>query len=409
MQLSTEELYSQVLLPCINWLERHGVNYPWSFQQKSRLQSTDELPPFYPVWVSEVMLQQTRTAAVRPYYQAWMQKWPNLERLAAAREEEVLKAWEGLGYYNRAIKLHHCAKLLSKQEGLPQSAEELQTLPGIGPYIAAAIASISLNQAVLALDTNVLRILSRLTKNQPSPSQQRLWQASFTAPLSRLGWRGAGNIALIQLGQQNCLASKPLCYSCPLAEVCSSAGSEAWQEYPAKKARSIEKVTTERIIAFNPGLYKGGGDEHKHGKEPSIEAKTSGKIILARNLHKHLRHVWRLPSKELIASLCKQPIDSDALIFAGSFAHHYLSTREAVQVYELRGHALRALQHALASTSNCTKEANEGDEAQAQAYLDGWELRSFSLKQQAELSLAGPYRRFINDYLSAKTQSTSSL
>ena len=129
------------------------------------------------------MLQQTRVETVLPYYSAWLERWPSLSQLATATEQQVLKQWEGLGYYSRALNMLKCAQQCVYEQGqteLPQNSSALRKLPGIGEYISAAVASISSNEAILALDTNVKRIFSRLYQEQPNPTSIKAWQK--TAP-----------------------------------------------------------------------------------------------------------------------------------------------------------------------------------------------------------------------------------
>ena len=208
-------------------------------------------PTPYGVWVSEIMLQQTRIEAVIPYYERFMQALPTVQALAAADQQTLYKLWEGLGYYSRVRNLQKAAQQLVEQNGgqLPSQYEQLLKLPGIGPYTAGAIASIAFGQAVPAVDGNVLRVLARLLG----------YPHSVTAPqgkkyLTQLAWQavpsnnaGAFNQAVMELGQTVCLPGAAVrCTACPLADLCTARAQGTAAELPvrdAPKARKIEQKT----------------------------------------------------------------------------------------------------------------------------------------------------------------------
>jgi A/G-specific adenine glycosylase len=181
----------------------------------------------YAVWVSEIMLQQTRAETVSPYFEHWMQRFPDVEGLAAAPLEEVLKAWEGLGYYARARNLHRTAqRLVAEYEGrLPTDSRQLMALPGIGRYTAGAILSLAFGRPEPALDGNVRRVLCRLYDIEASvttaSTRELLWQlASKLVAQAPAGRAGDLNEALMDLGALVCRTGTPSCYACPLAEMC---------------------------------------------------------------------------------------------------------------------------------------------------------------------------------------------
>lgn len=178
----------------------------------------------YRIWLSEMMLQQTRTETVVPYYERFLQLFPDVFALAAAPLEQVLKAWEGLGYYTRARNLHRTANIVAGELGgvFPKTAKELQALPGIGPYAAAAIASIAYDEAIPAMDGNLNRVISRLFLVQEdigSPAVKRRLQelGQSLMPLTRAGDM---NQALMDLGAAICLPGTPDCGRCPLQTDC---------------------------------------------------------------------------------------------------------------------------------------------------------------------------------------------
>jgi A/G-specific adenine glycosylase len=195
----------------------------------------------YAIWVSEIMLQQTQVTAVRPYYTRWMTRFPTVQALAAASVDEVLKLWEGLGYYSRARNLHAAAKtVVHEWHGrFPPTAADWMKLKGVGRYTAGAIASIAFDEPAPVVDGNVIRILSRLTDLPDDVTQTAtkngLWRlAAELVPVQR---PGDYNQALMELGQQVCLPARPLCRLCPLAELCQARQRGTQWERPVRPPR----------------------------------------------------------------------------------------------------------------------------------------------------------------------------
>jgi A/G-specific adenine glycosylase len=195
----------------------------------------------YRIWLSEVMLQQTRVATVESYYTRFLERFPAVEALAAASIDEVLKAWEGLGYYARARAMHRVARLIvDEYEGrFPDSAETLQRLPGIGRYTAAAIASIAFGEPVAVLDGNVVRVLARLIDLPDEVGQprvtERLW--GLASALLAPARPGDYNQALMDLGRTVCAPRRPDCPRCPVREFCLAAARGTTEQRPVKKRR----------------------------------------------------------------------------------------------------------------------------------------------------------------------------
>lgn len=193
----------------------------WFALQKQRLPWRDLRTP-YRVWVSETMLQQTQVGTVIPYFERWLERFPTLAALADAPLDDVLKAWEGLGYYRRARLLHSGAKRIVTDYGgkLPETYDELLQLPGIGPYTAAAISSLAFGEAVLAVDGNVKRVASRLFclpgVVTPRAAKEKLVPH---LPPTRAG---AFNEALMDLGRTRCTPRTPRCAACPVQDYCSA-------------------------------------------------------------------------------------------------------------------------------------------------------------------------------------------
>jgi A/G-specific adenine glycosylase len=202
----------------------------------------------YRVWVSEIMLQQTRVEAVIPYFTAWMERYPDVATLAEASESEVLKSWEGLGYYSRARNLHRAAGLVRETMAgrLPDTVGELRTLPGIGEYTSGAIASLAFGARVPAVDGNVRRVLSRVFDlEEPTPSVLTTLAAELVPPDRPGDW----NEALMEFGATACLPMTPHCEDCPLGDVCGAraAGTVSLRPPPRRKAR-VRDVSFEVVV-----------------------------------------------------------------------------------------------------------------------------------------------------------------
>ena len=193
----------------LRWYDQHRRELPWRKTQDP-----------YRIWLSEIMLQQTRVAAVLEHYRTFLGRFPNLQSLAAASEDAVLAAWSGLGYYRRARMLHRCAIELVRKRGgrFPQNAKDLVTLPGIGRYTAAAIASIAFAESIAVVDGNVERVLHRFTGVNLTPPQT--WQHAQTLLASSRP--GDFNQAMMELGAAVCLPREPKCASCPLQKWCAT-------------------------------------------------------------------------------------------------------------------------------------------------------------------------------------------
>jgi A/G-specific adenine glycosylase len=194
------------------------------------------------VWLSEVMLQQTTVAAVRPYFAAFTQRWPTIEALAAAPETEVMAAWAGLGYYSRARNLVKCASAVAELGGFPATEAELRTLPGLGAYTAAAVAAIAFGERAVVVDANVERVVARLFAiDEPMPGARRAirTRAGKITPELRAGDFAQ---AMMDLGAMICTSRDPKCLLCPLAEYCEGrlAGDPARLPVKApKKAKPL--------------------------------------------------------------------------------------------------------------------------------------------------------------------------
>ena len=234
-----------------------GALLAW-FQANRREMPWRDQPDPYAVWVSEIMLQQTQVAAVRPYFTRFMQRFPTVQALAQAPIEDVLKRWEGLGYYRRARLLHQAAQQVVEMHGgrLPETAAELGRLPGIGPYTAAAIASICFGEAVPVVDGNVARVFARyrLLRDDFSKLPARQALAKWLQPaFDGAAHSGDLNQAMMELGALVCRPRNPDCTACPLAAACSARARGVQADYPARLARRPVPVRPEVAIALRRG------------------------------------------------------------------------------------------------------------------------------------------------------------
>jgi len=216
------------------WYDKSQRTLPWRKEKTSP----------YHTWLSEIMLQQTTVATVIPRFQSFLIKWPTIEDLARASLDEVLTEWQGLGYYSRARNLHRCAQILAQE--FPSTEEGLLALPGIGPYTAAAIASIAFNQKAAAVDGNVIRVLSRyFAINNLKPAAIVKKKLYTLLPNER---HGDFTQALIELGALVCRPKKPACATCPLKKDCQAYALEIPEEYPIKVNK--KKIPTRYATAF---------------------------------------------------------------------------------------------------------------------------------------------------------------
>lgn len=265
----------------INWFERHARRLPWR-------QSRDP----YAVWISEVMLQQTQVKQVIPYYQRFMQSFPDIATLAAASLDQVLKTWEGMGYYSRARHLHQAAQQIIQDFGgeFPKDLPSLQRLKGIGPYTAAAIMSIAFNQPYAVLDGNVMRVLCRLLAwpEDPKRDGNKAVLRSIAQNLLPKDKPGIFNEAMMELGATICKPLQPICASCPLASCCKAYKMGTPEKFPIpspKKKRPHYQVAaalvwrgSKLLIARRPekgllgGLWEFPGGKQKFGEKLSETA-----------------------------------------------------------------------------------------------------------------------------------------
>jgi len=240
--IASRDAFQRALL---DWYRVHHRKLPWR-----------ESPSVYKTVVSELMLQQTQVKTVLPYFARWLQAFPDFAALAAAPEERVLKLWEGLGYYSRARNLHKLAKAIVALPALPRTSDEWRELPGVGPYTAAAVTSISFGAHAAVVDGNVVRILARLTADATEFKDNTTAVKTVTpladAVLNR-DHPGDHNQAMMELGATICVRHNPLCTVCPVFDFCAGQKSGAPENFPRLAQKKIEQLAVTRAWVLHDG------------------------------------------------------------------------------------------------------------------------------------------------------------
>lgn len=280
----------------------------------------------YAIWVSEVMLQQTRVETVLPYYKRWMSAFPDVRALAAADEETVLQHWQGLGYYSRARNLWRAARVVVAEGGgqVPASYDALRSLPGVGDYTAGAIASIAFGEPVPAVDGNVVRVTARVAGIGEEVSSQRVRRrirelaASWVDPQRPGDW----NQALMELGATVCTPRAPKCSACPVAASCQVLAAGDPEAFPKKAGKRPPKPVAMHFAAVAP----------------------AGRILLVQNPDEGLlAGLWGLPGGPTDVPLEDHVRQQTGVLVrpaeAGSEAHHVFTHR----VWQMRVHAASVL------------------------------------------------------------------
>jgi len=231
--------------PLLAWFRRHRRDLAWRRTKDP-----------YRIWLSEIMLQQTRVAAAEPYYERFLARFPTVEALAAAPEADVLTHWAGLGYYSRARNLHKAARQIAASgTGFPRTYEAIRALPGVGDYTAAAVASIAFGLPHAAVDGNVLRVTARLTCEpgdiQNKPTRERLTAAAQALLDPRRP--GDWNQAMMELGATVCLPRDPLCLNCPFHNDCVARQQNRRHELPVKSRRHRQVQIEKHLLIIEKG------------------------------------------------------------------------------------------------------------------------------------------------------------
>lgn len=235
----------QIANPLLAWYKTSSRPLPWRENRDP-----------YRIWISEVMLQQTTVAAVMPYYERFLSRFPTLEKLASAELENVLELWSGLGYYSRARNLHAAAKKIACSN-FPKSYQELSLLPGFGPYISRAVSSIAFDEPVAAIDGNLIRVLSRIfgLKVQFWTTKGRLELQKVGDEIMKWGSSSLLNQALMDLGSDVCAKQNPRCTLCPVAKVCIANKRQIQNQIPLSKPRKKSE-----IWQWTPIIVKNSGN-----------------------------------------------------------------------------------------------------------------------------------------------------
>lgn len=321
------------------WFARHGRDLPWRRTHDP-----------YAILVSELMLQQTQVVTVLPYFARWLEKFPDARALAAAPEAEVLRAWEGLGYYARARNLHRAAKAIVEEHGgiFPRVLADIAALPGVGRYTAGAVATFAFDTAAPIVDANIARVLARLldlaTPIDTAVGQRALWSAA-EALLPEEGQDDASprfhNSALMELGALICRARSPQCLLCPVRDLCAAFAASTQEQRPVKKAR---RATVEL-------------------REDCAWILHDGRVLLRQeNMGARWRGLWKLPPLAGAAA--------DAPLFQTTypFTHHRVTLR------------------VFAAAESCMHRQNPDEAWHALADLDA-------------IALAAPHRRALRHLL----------
>ncbi len=230
-------------LALLTWFDRQRRDLPW------RHDRTD-----YRVWLSEIMLQQTQVATVIPYFESFVTRWPDFQDLAQAKESQVLKAWEGLGYYSRARNLLKAARVICSEHGgrMPEDEKARQMLPGIGEYTAAAIGALAFGQPLAAIDGNIVRVFSRLSATawDPTDLKERRQVRMLAETLLPKDRPGDFNEALMDLGATICLPKRPLCGTCPVSGSCLAFKAGTVDHYPLKQVRKARPTDRKTVLVL---------------------------------------------------------------------------------------------------------------------------------------------------------------
>lgn len=247
----------ELVAALLEWYRREHRKLPWRAQP-----GTGGLGDPYHVLVSEAMLQQTQVATVINYFERFVREFPTIQALAAADEQDVLRAWQGLGYYRRARNLHAAARAIVPRKQMPRTIDELRELPGVGPYTAGAIASIAFGEAAAVVDGNVARVIGRLAAIDDAvdstPGRKSVWliaqQLVDAAQKHGDGFTtGDFNQALMELGARVCTPMNPTCMFCPVRNGCEAAQRGQIDHYPVTSPRREPTAVTHRILVIRRG------------------------------------------------------------------------------------------------------------------------------------------------------------
>lgn len=284
--------------PLMKWYNKNKRDLPWRREKN----------PYY-IWISEIMLQQTRVEAVKPYFDRFIKELPTVKDAAVCEESRLLKLWEGLGYYNRVRNIQKAAVQITEKYGgcFPQNYEELLKLPGIGEYTAGAVASIAFDVPVPAVDGNVLRVVSRIEESEEDILKQSVRKRIRQELLEILPAKEPGtfNQALMDLGAMVCLPNgSPRCDACPLHELCLARRNNRLDEIPFKKKEKKRRVEEKTVLVIQDGDHMALRRRPDKGllaglyEFPNYEGHLSREEVLQRLLQYELMPLWIQPLPE---------------------------------------------------------------------------------------------------------------
>ncbi|MES2906626.1 MAG: A/G-specific adenine glycosylase [Pseudomonadota bacterium] len=241
--------HSKKTLPqkLLGWYAQHQRELPWRAKP-------GEAPNIYKVWLSEIMLQQTTVKAVIPYFEKFLKRWPDVKKLSKAKDEDVMAAWAGLGYYSRARKLIECARLVAKHGDFPQTHDELLELPGIGPYTAAAISSIALDVPAAVVDGNIERVVTRVYAIETPLTLAKKIIREHVTTLTPQKHSGDFAQAMMDLGATICTPRSPKCFLCPIQKICDAFALQQQERFPIK----VKKAARPKRFAAAYWIEKDG-------------------------------------------------------------------------------------------------------------------------------------------------------
>lgn len=292
MESKEIELMKKMRFPIIKWYQENKRELPWRKEKNP-----------YTIWLSEIMLQQTRIEAVKQYYKRFLEELPTIQDLAEVEEEKLLKLWEGLGYYNRARNLKKAAQMIQeKYHGqMPRHYQQLIELPGIGEYTAGAISSIAYDEQVPAVDGNVLRVVSRLIGSKRDVLDSKT-KKEFTLSLKEIMPERAGdfNEGLMELGELICIPNgEPLCEKCPLQEICEANNKNLTDEIPVRNQKINRKKEKKTVFLLEfEGKIAIRKREEKGLLANMYEFPNSNQKITKKEIEKVLKN-WKLTANQI--------------------------------------------------------------------------------------------------------------
>ncbi len=380
------------------WFDTHKRDLPWR---------TESPRDPYKVWVSEIMLQQTRVEAVKAYYTNWMEHFPDIPSLAAAEEDEVVRQWQGLGYYSRARNLHTAVREVMETYGgkIPETREEIQKLKGIGDYTAGAILSMAYGKRETAVDGNVLRVFARIYNIEENilSAKEKKKITELVKARQDAERPGDFNEALMDLGATVCIPGQPRCEACPLADVCLAKKTGKETEIPlriTKKEVPVEPVTVFVVKRKQEEPVQHPGDKRR-GKEGVPAGAATLYLLHKRPAKGLLAGMWEFPNcvgegergkEALTAELSAIGVRAEEVSGPVKQIRHVFSHKIwNMNIYEAEAAGTHEKESSPEAGCALTKSA-----AELKAVLpSGW--RWVPVTELADYNLAGPHNRILRE------------